>query len=43
MALGTVIRQFASPSTNPMGLAWDGRALWNADYNSDQIYQIAVS
>ena len=37
---GRVIRSFASPSTYPMGLAWDGRALWHCDWNSDLIYQI---
>ena len=37
---GTVIRSFATPSTNPFGLAWDGRTLWHCDFAADLIYQI---
>ena len=40
MAAGDVLRSFPSPAGNTTGLAWDGRALWHADYVSDRIYQI---
>jgi streptogramin lyase len=31
---------FNSPGTNPMGLAFDGTYLWNADYTDDKLYKI---
>lgn len=40
MALGTVIRSFASPDTVSTGLAWDGRYLWLAGDTGDLLYQI---
>ncbi|GAI47264.1 unnamed protein product, partial [marine sediment metagenome] len=40
MALSQVIRSFAAPAAAPYGLAFDGRALWNADYNANRVYQI---
>lgn len=40
MALGAVISSFSSPSTLPYGLAFDGKYLWHADYNTALIYQL---
>ena len=40
MAAGDVLRSFPLPAGNTTGLAWDGRALWNANLGSDRIYQI---
>jgi streptogramin lyase len=40
MALGDVLRSFASPSTGARGLAFDGRTLWHADAITDLIYQL---
>ena len=40
---GTVISSFASPSTYPRGLAFDGTYLWNADSNTDIIYKLNTS
>lgn len=43
LVTGTEITSFASPSTNPGGIAWDGRTLWHCDYSADRIYQIMVN
>jgi len=40
MALGTVIRSFATPDDLCLGLAFDGRTLWVADVVTERIYQI---
>jgi len=40
MALGDIIRSFASPGTAPRGLTWDGKTLWHSDTNLNRIYQI---
>lgn len=32
-----------SPASGPVGLAWDGRFLWNNDFNSSRIYQIDLA
>lgn len=33
-------QRFDSPGTGPVGLCYDGRFLWNADYSSGKIYRI---
>jgi hypothetical protein len=38
-----IISQFASPSTGPASLAWDGTYLWHADDTADQIYKLNTS
>jgi len=38
--VGAVIKWFASPSTMPQGLTWDGKTLWHCDLGSDTIYQL---
>ncbi len=36
-----VIREtFAAPGAGPAGLAWDGTALWHADYRDGQLYAL---
>ena len=40
MAVGDVIKWFASPSTDPRGLTWDCKTLWHSDRFQDRIYQI---
>ena len=40
---GTVISSFASPSTYPRGLAFDGTYLWNADASPGMIYKLNAS
>jgi len=40
---GEVDSQFASPSTYPRGLTWDGTNLWNADPDTDKIYELNTS
>jgi len=40
MVVGAVIKWFASPNSNPTGLAWDGKTLWHSDSNTDRIYQL---
>jgi streptogramin lyase len=37
---GSVISSFASPGSNPSGLAFDGEYLWHSDTGSDRIYRI---
>ncbi len=37
---GEVIKSFASPSTYPSGLAFDGKYLWLCDAAADKIYQL---
>jgi len=38
---GRVIKSFASPSTDPRGLAFDGKHLWHCDPSTGRIYQLA--
>lgn len=40
---GTVIASFPSPGPSPTGLAWDGQYLWNADEDTDIIYELNPS
>lgn len=40
MAKVDIIDSFAAPGRGPVGLAWDGRFLWNSDYSSSKIYRI---
>jgi transglutaminase-like putative cysteine protease len=37
---GEVILFFDAPDAYARGLAWDGKNLWNVDYQSDEIYKI---
>jgi len=37
---GEVILVLKSPAPYPRGLAWDGKHLWNVDYQTDSLYQI---
>ena len=37
---GEVIKSFASPSTAPRGLAFDGKYLWHCDSAAYLIYQL---
>ncbi len=38
--IGDVILSFPSPGDDPTGLTWDGQYLWNADTETNKIYQI---
>lgn len=38
--IGTVIQSFPAPANQPSGLAWDGNFIWNADAETNNIYQI---
>jgi outer membrane protein assembly factor BamB len=40
MAHLTLTTTFDAPGRGPAGLAWDGRALWNADYMDGAIFRI---
>lgn len=40
MTLGDVVSSFASPSTKPYGLAFDGKHLWHSDWGTLTIYQL---
>ena len=33
-------RMFGSPGRGPAGLAWDGNALWNADFRDGHLYRV---
>ncbi|MEZ4518245.1 MAG: hypothetical protein R3C44_15965 [Chloroflexota bacterium] len=35
-----VVARFDSPGRGPVGLAWDGRHLWQADFREGLIYQL---
>lgn len=35
-----ILETMAAPGRGPVGLAWDGRFLWNTDYSSSKIYRI---
>ncbi|GAB4282564.1 MAG: hypothetical protein Kow0080_36540 [Candidatus Promineifilaceae bacterium] len=35
-----IIDTISAPGGNPVGLAWDGRFLWNTDYTTAKIYRI---
>ena len=39
-AVGDVITSFSSPGSGPLGLAWDGEYLWNADWAALTVYKI---
>ena len=43
IAQENVVSSFASPGTDPHGLAWDGQYLWNADNDDDKIYKLNPS
>ena len=34
-------RAFAAPGRGPAGLAWDGEAIWNADFRDGHLYRLA--
>ncbi|RMH00693.1 MAG: hypothetical protein D6706_03185 [Chloroflexi bacterium] len=36
----TIVQSFAAPGPGPVGLAWDGRFLWNADFTAGKIFRI---
>jgi len=40
LATLTILDTYDAPGQGPVGLAWDGRFLWNADYSSGKIYRI---
>jgi clostripain len=40
---GEVVTSFSAPGTGPLGLAWDGEYLWNADWETEMIYKINPS
>jgi len=40
---GEVITSFSAPGTGPLGLAWDGEYLWNADWETGMIYKLSPS
>jgi len=42
-SVGEVIKSFAAPGTGPLGLAWDGEYLWNADWETGMIYKLSLS
>jgi sugar lactone lactonase YvrE len=35
-----IIKRLPSPGNGPVGLAYDGRYLWNADFNTGKIYRL---
>ncbi len=35
-----IVDQFSAPGKGPVGLTFDGRFLWNADFSSGKIYRI---
>ena len=37
-----VLQSIDAPGAGPVGLAWDGRYLWNADFNSGKFGGMAV-
>jgi len=37
---GDIVTSFPSPGTCPVGLTFDGKFLWIADYKTDTLYQI---
>jgi subtilisin family serine protease/glutamine cyclotransferase len=40
---GEVITSFSAPGTGPLGLAYDGTYLWNADWETEMIYKLDPS
>jgi streptogramin lyase len=40
---GEVVTSFLAPGTGPLGLAWDGEYLWNADWETEMIYKLNPS
>jgi len=42
-SVGEVITSFAAPGPGPLGLAWDGEYLWNADWETNMIYKLSPS
>lgn len=42
MALGDVVRSFASPTNSPFALGFDGRYLWHSEFGANNIYMIDV-
>jgi len=39
--MSVILRQtYAAPGRGPAGLAWDGAALWHADYRDGQLYAL---
>jgi hypothetical protein len=40
MASISIIESFDSPGNGPAGLAWDGRALWNADFTTGHLFAV---
>ncbi len=42
-SVGEVITSFAAPGSGPLGLAWDGEYLWNADWETTMIYKLSPS
>jgi len=40
---GEVITSFSAPGTGPLGLAYDGTYLWNADWETEMIYKLSPS
>lgn len=43
MASLEIVESYQAPASGPVGLAWDGRYLWSADYNSARIYCIDLA
>ena len=39
---GTILRSFAGPASQTLGLAVDGRTLFNSDAGTDLIYQLSL-
>jgi len=42
-SVGEVITSFSAPGAGPLGLAWDGEYLWNADWETNMIYKLSPS
>lgn len=38
-----ILQSFAAPGRGPVGLCYDGRFLWNADFSSGKIYRIDLA
>lgn len=36
----TIVASYDAPGRGPVGLAWDGRFLWNADYTAGAIFRL---
>jgi len=38
---GKIYKRFASPASDPVGIAWDGKALWIADGKTGKLFKVS--